>query len=61
MFHRTQFPIETKRDRISSCGQSFDKSQNAFISGPYTETGFPIMLLTILIAGVYLVVRFPPA
>ena len=27
----------------------------------FFKTGFPIMLLTILIAGVYLVVRFPPA
>ena len=27
----------------------------------FLKTGFPIMLLTILIAGVYLVVRFPPA
>lgn len=27
----------------------------------FFRTGFPIMLLTILIAGVYLVVRFPPA
>ena len=27
----------------------------------FFQTGFPIMLLTILIAGVYLVVRFPPA
>lgn len=26
----------------------------------FLKTGFPIMLLTILIAGVYLVVRFPP-
>ena len=25
------------------------------------KTGLPIMLLSILIAGVYLVVRFPPA
>ena len=27
----------------------------------FFKTGFPIMLLTILIAGVYLVARFPPA
>ena len=27
----------------------------------FFKTGFPIMLLTILMAGVYLVVRFPPA
>ena len=27
----------------------------------FFKTGFPIMLLTILIAGVYLIVRFPPA
>ena len=27
----------------------------------FFKTGFPIMLLTILIAGVYLLVRFPPA
>lgn len=27
----------------------------------FFKTGFPIMLLTILIAGAYLVVRFPPA
>lgn len=27
----------------------------------FFKTGFPIMLLTILIAGVYLVIRFPPA
>ena len=27
----------------------------------FFKTGFPIMLLTVLIAGVYLVVRFPPA
>lgn len=27
----------------------------------FFKTGFPIMLLTILITGVYLVVRFPPA
>ena len=27
----------------------------------FFKTGFPIMLLTFLIAGVYLVVRFPPA
>ena len=27
----------------------------------FFKTGFPIMMLTILIAGVYLVVRFPPA
>ena len=27
----------------------------------FFKTGFPIMLLTILIAGVYLVLRFPPA
>ena len=27
----------------------------------FFKTGFPIMLLTVLIAGVYLVIRFPPA
>lgn len=27
----------------------------------FFKTGFPIMLLTVLIAGVYLVLRFPPA
>ena len=27
----------------------------------FLKTGFPIMLLTVLIAGVYLVLRFPPA
>lgn len=27
----------------------------------FLKTGFPVMLLTVLIAGVYLVLRFPPA
>ena len=27
----------------------------------FLKTGFPIMLLTVVIAGLYLVVRFPPA
>ncbi len=37
------------------------RNGHAITFAQYFKTGFPIMLLTILISAVYLILRFPPA